>query len=123
MMLLFMYSTVYAIRFGTSIPRVFPYDMFRPDGAIFRYVQVVVQSPSFCYSPPQWPVFTQWGCVVYVLFVCLFFCQVYCFWNAHIVKSLNFCITPRVKLVKIYVWSSITILLKYFFSQLIKLYI
>jgi hypothetical protein len=77
----------------------FPYDMFRPDGAIFSYVLVVVHSPSFCYSPLQWPVFTHWECVVYVLFVCPFF-QVYCFWEVYIVKPLNFCITPRVNCLK-----------------------
>jgi hypothetical protein len=51
----------------------FHYDMFRPDGAIFRYVYVVIQSPSFLLLSPHWPVFTHWECVVYVSFVCLFF--------------------------------------------------
>jgi hypothetical protein len=75
----------------------FPYDMFQVRFGCCTITFSLLFSPTLASVQ-----FTHWECVVYVLFVCPFFCQVYCFWDVYIVKSLNFRITPRVKLVKIY---------------------
>jgi hypothetical protein len=89
------------------------FSLMGPSSGAFR---LLYNHLSFCYYPPHWPVFPHWECVVYVLFVCPFLPSILFF-----VKSLNLYIVPRVKLVKIYVWPNITILLKYLFSQLLKL--
>jgi hypothetical protein len=52
----FIMVTVYTIC-GTNIPHVSLHDMFRPDGAIFRYI-AVLQSPFlFLLLSPHWPVY------------------------------------------------------------------
>jgi hypothetical protein len=64
-------ATVYTIR-GTKAPHVFPHDMFRPDGAIFRYIGVLQSPFSFLLLSPHWPVFTHWECVVCMVFYAFF---------------------------------------------------
>jgi hypothetical protein len=111
-MLLFMYSSIYTIRFGTSIPCVF--SLWH---VLAWWVHLLVHlgccTITFLLLSPTLASVHTLG-VWYMFFLFALFCQVYCFWEVYIVKSLNFCITPRVKLVKIYFWSNITILLKYF---------
>jgi hypothetical protein len=42
----------------------FSYYMFRPDGAILRYIRTQNHLFLLLILPPHWPVFTQWECVV-----------------------------------------------------------
>jgi hypothetical protein len=62
----FIVVSVYTIR-GTDIPYVFLYYMFRPDGAIFRYIRSHNHLFLFLLLSLHWPVFTHWECV-YVWF-------------------------------------------------------
>jgi hypothetical protein len=75
----FIMVTVYTIR-GTNTPHVFPHDMFRPDGNIFRYIGVLQSSFSFLLLSSHWPVFTHWECLVCMVFSCPF-CEIYCLWD------------------------------------------
>jgi hypothetical protein len=43
--------TFYTIR-GTNTSHIFPHDMFRPDGAIFRYIGVLQSPFSFSATLP-----------------------------------------------------------------------
>jgi hypothetical protein len=56
----------------------FPYNMFRPNGAIFRYVRVYTITFCFMLLSPHWTAFTHWECVVCMFFVCRFFRKIYC---------------------------------------------
>jgi hypothetical protein len=70
-MLLFMYSSVYTIRFSSSIPRVFS---LQHVSACWGYLQVRLS----CYTitilllSPTLASFEHWECVVYVLLFALF---------------------------------------------------
>jgi hypothetical protein len=83
------------------------FGLMGPSSGAFR---LLYNRHFFCYSPPHWPVSTHWECVAYVLFVCPFLPSM-----LFSVKSLNLCIVPRVKLVKIG-W------LKYTFGQILQSY-
>jgi hypothetical protein len=112
-----MYSSVYTLRFGTSIPRVFS---LRHVLAWWGHLQVRLGCCTITFffaTLPHTGQCSRIGSAWYMFFLFALFLPSILFF----VKSLNFCIIPRVKLVKIYFWSNITILLKYFFSQLLQL--
>jgi hypothetical protein len=75
----FIMVTAYTIR-GTNTSHVFPHNMFRPDGAIFRYTGVLQWPFSFLLLSPHWPVFTHWECMVCTVFLRPF-CKIYCLWD------------------------------------------
>jgi hypothetical protein len=61
--------------YGTNTPHVSLHDMFRPDGAIFRYIWVFVISFFLVLLSPHWPAFTHWECVVCMVFGKIYYKQ------------------------------------------------
>jgi hypothetical protein len=86
--LLFHYcSRVHKSWYGYSICFV-PYYMFRPDGAIFRYIRPHNHLFLFLLLSLHWSVFTHWECVV-----CMVLCDALCcktYWISKILKFLVF---------------------------------
>jgi hypothetical protein len=68
----FIMASVYTIRLWDKYTTRFPHDMFRPDGAIFRYIGVYTISSFLLLLSPHWPAFTHWKYVVCMVFVCPF---------------------------------------------------
>jgi hypothetical protein len=58
--------TVYTMCLCYKYTTRFPHDMFRPDGAIFRYIGVYTISFFFLLLSPHWPAFSHIGSSWYI---------------------------------------------------------